>query len=118
MTTELQHEIRSTEYSIEECKFKIALYEKLQKLSKNKEFKELIMDGWLKDECMNATALLANPASQDGAMEILKGMARLRQHLSSINAAGHQAKFSDLAGYEATLRQLRIEAMSPEVDGE
>ena len=118
MTTDLQRQIRETEYRIEACKCKIALYEKLEKLSKNKEFKELITEGYLQDECMNATALLCNPASQEGAMEILKGMSRLRQHLSTIHTEGYSSKYEQLEYHETTLRELRLEALSPEDDGE
>lgn len=90
------NQIEILENTIEQAESDVALMKKLEKLSKNKDFKAIIEDELLNNYARNLVLLLSDPSmqSEDRQADIIKDLemvGRFRLFLNAIFQKGHQA---------------------------
>lgn len=70
------NEVQELEISIETAKAKIALGRKLEELTNNRHFRELVLKGYLEDEAIRLVHLKAEPSmeSEEAQKQILIGI--------------------------------------------
>lgn len=103
-------ELHEIEQNIKQCEEILADRPILERLYKNKDFKKIIIEGYLEKESNRIVGMMADSRYREEAASMLTGMAHLRKHLNTLN------QFFDQA--EAQLKELeeaRIEALT---DGE
>lgn len=105
--------LRTVEITIEQAKEAIQLHEQLLSLEQNKDFKALIIDGYLHDEPARIAGMLAEPGQQGEIdqrelMGAIKSIGHIRQYLINIHRAGLSAKES-LINHEEYADELRGE---------
>ena len=104
-------DIARAENSIEFCKSQIALAGSVQKLESNRDFKKLILEGYLKEEALRLVGLLSaatHPEMRDAIHRDLHAIGAFEGYLRKIVAAGQMAAV-DLPDHEETLSMLRAE---------
>lgn len=84
-------------------------FDKLQKLMKNREFKELILEDYLNKEPARLTSLLAHTEHREAAVGELMAISRFGQHLQTCEMMFEQAK-AQVAEIENELAEVRKEA--------
>ena len=110
-----QSDIEKIEIGIEEARKIIERGELAEKLSKNREFKKLILEGYFVEEASRLTHLLSDPSIiRDGNQKFvendLMGIGGLKRYLSTIVRLGHNMQ-DELREMENTLEELRLEEM-------
>lgn len=100
---------------IEDAKNAVALDESLSRLAKNRDWKKLIDETFLKDEPIRLTHLLSHPGMQDEAsqkeiLNQLKAVSYFRAFLARTEAFAEQAK-SALDVMQQTEADLLTEAL-------
>lgn len=121
---ELSDRIEQIEISIEEAKRLVQMKNDLDKLTRNREFKKIFLDGYFKDEAARL-ALLMNepnlPTEQRVFVERdLMGPGAIQRYLRTMNQRGLMAE-QELEGLQEegdTLRNEALEDTDPDGDGE
>lgn len=113
--SETQEQIRNLEQLMEENKRHIHRMEMLERLEKNADFKELIIEGFLEKHAIRQVMLKAHPSLQDEDKQKLldqqiMAIGGFKQFLISITSQGRQAVV-DMAGDEETLEELMKEEL-------
>lgn len=106
-----QTDIETVEISIEYAKEMIAIGDKALRLAENKEFKEIILEGYFRDEAARLTGLLGDPAMKDLQEEIisdLNGIASLQRYLRRLVRQKEMMEH-ELELHTQTLDELRAE---------
>ena len=95
---------------VEQAKQLVARSESLTKLFKNKDFKEVILEGYLKEEAVRLVLLKADPATLTDEMQAvidkgINAIGSFNQYLKMVQALGEQAARSlkDYEEYQAEL---------------
>jgi len=94
------------ERTVEGLKHEIELKEKLHRLLQNPDFKDLILEGYIKDEAVRSTKLLGDPAMRanqrafDSTIDELKAIGLFDSHLRTVEQKGMYAE-EQLQAYEA-----------------
>lgn len=106
--------IQEVEVSIEDCKRIVEIRNSLNRLIKNKDFRKVIEDGYLRDEAVRLVTAKASPAlqSEDMQRKILRdidAIGSFNQYLSTIMQTGYQAEKA-LEDAQETLQELLKEA--------
>lgn len=91
--------------------------ESLKRLMKNKDFQQIVLNGYLRDEAVRAVEQRAEPAMQEhlaAVDNVIVGIGQFHQYLKTIN------RFGDLAHKNLEdLKQSRIEILdAPEEEFE
>lgn len=97
------------EISIEAAKDTIAKSERLERLYNNQDFKDIILEGYFKDEAVRLVGLIEDPAMEDdqeGLKRSMIGVSALRRHFMVIHQMANQMR-STLAASEEELENLR-----------
>jgi hypothetical protein len=109
-----QHDLETIEVSIEDAKAQIAMKDAMEKLTRNRDFKKLILDEYFEKNAIRLVMLKSAPAAQDPVFQqsILTEMDSigcLRQFFAKIMRNGDLAEKS-LRDYEETREELLSEA--------
>lgn len=107
----MQSDIQKTQASIDHCEELIARREQALRLYDNKDFKELIGEGYFVQEAVRLTGLLGDPndqMDQEAVMHGLRSVADLRRYLSGIVRLGNRAE-DELEDHKDTLDELMHE---------
>lgn len=109
----IKDDIEGVELSIEQAKAMIKKGEIALRLSKNKDFRELIMDDYFVDEAARLTHLFSDPSMQDDAKQAmiqndLRGIGGLKRYLQ-VTIRMKQMAEDSLPNHEETLDELRLE---------
>jgi hypothetical protein len=111
-------QIEETELSIEDAKAIVSRGEKALKLADDPIFKELILEGYFKDETLRLAGMSSDPNISEELRKCvvrdLHGTAALKRYLQTMVQMSLIASNS-IADYEETLEELREEADGVEV---
>ena len=108
-----EQQIHQVEITIEEAKKQVNKMNALIRLSRNKDYKEVFLDGYFTQHAIQQVLLKADPGHQSSEQqaEIVKeidAIGSLRMHLHAIVAQGRQMEGS-LAEHEQTKEELLTE---------
>lgn len=89
-------QIQEFELTIADAKAQVGLAEALERLHKNPDFRQVIVDGYFRDEAARMVSLLGEPNAQEPAMQTainnsLRSISELRQHFTKIFHFGELA---------------------------
>lgn len=101
-----EQDLNQIELSIADAKKLIKRRASLQKLFNNKDFKDIILEGYLKDEAVRLVQLKSDPnmetdERQKQVLIAIDGIGALYQHFQTIKYFGLQAEKDLLAHEEA-----------------
>lgn len=108
MVTSPESEVEEIKITIVEAKEKVAQRDALLKLSRNKAFKDMILQGYLKDEAVRLAAISGRVEMREYREEImdaLKGISHFQQWMDGILNQGDMAEGSILE-HERALNDL------------
>ena len=116
----IEHDIASVESDIENVKKAIRRMETFEKLTSTPEWKELIEDGYLRDEAARVVRLkgdiqmrMAGEVQMQWLEDMLTGIGAFEQYLNFIRQAGNAAK-QQLEQHEETREHLLAEQLGGE----
>lgn len=105
-------QIQEVELSIEQAQALINRGEKALKLAENKDFKELVLDGYLVNEASRLARLSADftldPQVRSEVMLMVQAIGCFHTYMRTIVQQGEMAK-RDLAAHQQTLSELHEE---------
>lgn len=109
---EQQLELQTVEASIEDAKEYLQFSESEKVLSEDKNFKVLIIDGYMRDEAARLAGLLAEPSMVDEVNQrelqsALKAISHLKQYLLHVRRTriGIEDSLSESEAYADELRE-------------
>lgn len=108
------HEVRNLDREIEQAKHIIEMRDALVRLEKNRDFKKVITEGFLKDFVLNAIAVRAryefrnNETLMQSNLHKIDAAAELHEFFRNLKANGIQCEH-DLANAEALKLQVEME---------
>ena len=111
----IDQQIEEIEISIEQARESIAKMEALLNLTKNKDFKLVIEEGYFEKEASRCVLLKADPNIQDEASQkmldnTIIAIGYLRQYFTTVMQLGRMAQHS-LAADEETKQELLAEGI-------
>ena len=111
----MNEQIEQIELSITAAKEKVAKMEALLRLIDNKDFKDIIDDGYFRDEAARVVILKADPEMQEAKYQdqldkSIVAIGQLRQYFRSIMQMGRMAERS-IRDDEETRQELLAEAV-------
>lgn len=107
------NDIQQAELSLQEAKRLVGLKEQALRLSQNKDFQDLILNGYFVDEAARLTHLLGDaalPDHQSYVLQDLHGIASFKRYMSKIVQLGVIAE-NEITVVEQTLDELRSEGI-------
>ena len=109
----MNEQIKEIEISMEQAKSIVAVKNSLDKLYSNKDFKKVILDGYLKDEAVRLVLCKAhanhqNAEAQDQLTKDIDAIGRLNEYFRHVFVQGQMAEQAITEGSEA-LEELRNE---------
>jgi hypothetical protein len=107
----LDNQVEEVELTIEEAKKHIKKRDQLRKLMANREFRQIIEEGYLKDEAIRLVGISADPSLEhrkDAIVGQIESISNFRQYLSGILRMGDQMEDA-LRENEMLLDELREE---------
>lgn len=105
----MQTPTEQIQLSLEEAERLIEQREKVLRLAGNKDFQDIITDGYLKGEAVRLTHLLAEPTVDTKAVhKDLYAVAALKRFLSGVIRTGDMAE-SDVQSCKDELERIRYE---------
>jgi aromatic ring-opening dioxygenase catalytic subunit (LigB family) len=104
-----QIDIETIELSMDQAKEHIEMGEALARLHDNKDFKKVVMDGWMNDEVIRLSRLIASPAAaaeevQTAIAQGLRSTSEFHQFMLFIGRQANMAK-SSIEEYRLMLRE-------------
>lgn len=105
-------EIEQIEVTIEQAKEAVAKRDALSKLNKNKDFKKIFIEGYLKDEAVRLAHISGDSNFKQYESEILeaiKAISHFRQYCENLLLAGDHAEQA-IVQHEQALDDIRAEA--------
>lgn len=110
-----QADINEIELSIKEAKDMVAMAKAVERLYKNADFKQIVLDGYFENEAVRLVHLKADPAMQDEKSQkmIIQGMdaiGALRGYFNWLTQQGNLA-LKAIEDGEDTLDELRAEGL-------
>jgi len=111
----IDQQIEQIELSIEAAKANVEKMEALLRLIDNKDFKDIIDDGYFRDEAARVVILKADPEMQEAKYQdqldkSIVAIGQLRQYFRSIMQMGRMAERS-IRDDEETRQELLAEAV-------
>lgn len=103
------NEVEQIELSIEEAKKMVALKDAVEKLSSNREFRKLFVEGYFKTEAVRLTTLLADPSMQqhrDDILASLEAISMTQRFLRETVQMGRVAE-GEIREFEEALEETR-----------
>lgn len=106
----MSDEIDQIEVTLGDLKNVVSRRDAAIRLSRNPDFKKVILEGYVKDEAVRLTALIGEEGfDQEGVQECLRGVAQLQRYIRRIESEGDIAEKSIL-DHEEALNDLRQES--------
>jgi hypothetical protein len=109
----MSNQIQEVELSIEDAKAMIDRGRMVEKLSNNREFKKLVLDGYFTEEAARLTHVYSDPnyAQHKGFIENdIIGIGAFKRYLTTIMQMAQNAQ-TELESHQSTLEELRQEEM-------
>lgn len=106
-----ENEIEELQITLEDAKRTVALRDDLMNLAKNKLFKSIIVDAYMKDEALRLTQIIGeiqHVEYRDEIVDALKGISHFRQWMDRILGMGDVAEQS-IKEYEQVLQDAYAE---------
>ena len=106
-----ENEVEELQITLEDAKRTVALRDDLMKLAKNKLFKTLIVDAYMKDESLRLTQIIGefqHKENRDEIVDALKSISHFRQWMDRILGMGDVAEQS-IKEYELALQDAYAE---------
>jgi len=112
----VDQQIDELEIGIEVARKAVDRAKALDELSRNRNFKKIILEGYFEEEAQRLVLLKSDPNMQSDEQQkaldnAIIGIGQLRQHFITINQFGRMAAQS-IAEDEETLDELREEAVA------
>jgi hypothetical protein len=107
----LDTNVHEVEMSIAEAKKLVDRRDAVKRLSKNRDFRKIIDDGYFKDEAARLTSITADPNLKEQREDIfvaLQGISTFKQYLQTIITMGNMAE-AEIMDNEEILDELRGE---------
>ena len=105
-------QIQEVELSIEQAEALVARGEKALKLADNADFKELVLEGYLRDEASRLARLSADftldPQVRSEVLLMVQAIGCFHSYMRNIIRMGDQAR-NDLVAHRETLAELHSE---------
>ena len=105
-------DVKEIEQSIEGLKAQVALRDQVLKLEKNREFRNVILDGFCTKEAATYVQLSADPNlgknEREDALALAQASGHIKRYLSVLKAMGNNAE-SQIPRYEQGLVEARQE---------
>lgn len=104
-------DIAEIELSIQAAKDLVSRKEQALRLAGNRDFKKLVLDGYVKDEAVRLAGLSADPnmkAHQDDIFDAIKSISLFRQYMQNIVTIGNVAQ-NELLDQEQVLEEIRTQ---------
>lgn len=97
MQTENEAQIEQIEINMERAEGNVSVYKALQRLTDNKDFKRIVLEGYFKDEASRVVLLKADPSVQDMEQQIsldnqIIAIGQLRQYFHTITQIGRMSE--------------------------
>lgn len=113
MPSEARQQLEQVELTIEQAEKQIEAMKALDRLKENKDFKTLILDGYLKDEASRVVLAKAEPGLQEEGtqaqlLRMIDGIGYFRQYLNKIFQFGAMAERT-LESHRETRNELMQE---------
>lgn len=110
-----QHDLETIELSIKHAKKSVDLMKSVERLTKNRDFKLVVLEGFFEKEAIRLVTLKADPNMQDAESQeaIIKQMDAIgafRQYLSALIQMGRMAEKA-IADDEATREAILEEEL-------
>lgn len=107
----MQSEIEKLEASLEYAEGKKALGEKMLRLAENKDFQELIINGYFRDEAARLTGLLGDPEfkEQEAIQSDLNSIAAFQRYTRKLIREGSMAE-KEIVDHRQAIDELRVES--------
>lgn len=110
----VDQQIEQVELSIENAKDAVSSAKAFDELSRDRNFKKIIEEGYFKEEAQRLVMLKSDPNMQDDASQkaidySIRAIGELRQYFASLLHFGRMAE-NAIAEDEDTLDELRAEA--------
>lgn len=123
MINEREAQLQQIEISLEDAQANVALAEKLSRLHKNKDFQELIVEGYFRDEASRAVLLKADPEmcedrEQKQLNDIITSIGGLRQYFHKVFRLGQMSEQSMEADKQTRQELLAEDLTTVEGSGE
>ena len=123
MLNEREAQLQQIEISLEDAQANVALAEKLNRLHKNKDFQDLIISGYFKDEASRAVLLKSDPEmcedrEQKQISDIITSIGGLRQYFHKVFRLGQMSEQSMEADKETRQELLAEDLTTVEGSGE
>lgn len=123
MMNEREAQLQQIEISLEDAQANVALAEKLNRLHKNKDFQELIVEGYFRDEASRAVLLKADPEmcedrEQKQLNDIITSIGGLRQYFHKVFRLGQMSEQSMEADKQTRQELLAEDLTTVEGSGE
>lgn len=123
MINEREAQLQQIEISLEDAQANVALAEKLNRLHKNKDFQELIIEGYFRDEASRAVLLKADPEmcedrEQKQLNDIITSIGGLRQYFHKVFRLGQMSEQSMEADKQTRQELLAEDLTTVEGSGE
>ena len=123
MLNEREAQLQQIEISLEDAQSNVALAEKLNRLHKNKDFQDLIIEGYFKDEASRAVLLKSDPEmcedrEQKQIGDIITSIGGLRQYFHKVFRLGQMSEQSMEADKQTRQDLLAEDLTTVEGSGE
>lgn len=114
-----QHDIEQVELTIAEAKKIVDRGKMAEKLSRNPDFKKLVMDGYFVDEAARLVHLSHDPSLPENirntVLRDMAGPAAFKRYMSALVLMGQNAE-REILEHEETLEELREEELFDDAD--
>lgn len=107
------NEVKQVELSIQQAKELIAKRDRLMRLTKNRDFKALVIDGYFQEEAAHLVQELAyapSPEIKEDMISQVESIGIFRRYLNAIDQQG-QAAANALQADQETLEELLAEQL-------
>lgn len=105
-------EAAALEYQLEQAKRMVERRNKVQKLTKNREFKDVILDYYMVEECARYVHTSADPAlkpeNRADALGMAQAAGHLKRFLNVVEQMGNHAE-SQIPALEQAIDEVRSE---------
>lgn len=121
MNDNAETQLQQLEITMEQAQESIALADALDRLHKNKDFKKVFLDGYMKEEASRAVLLRADPAlttdrQRQEVDDIITGIGNFRLYLSKIYKVAMMAERS-IEDSKRTRQELLVDQLNEDNDG-
>lgn len=111
----IEHDIQQVEIDIDHARKAIKKMEALDRLYRNKDFQEVVAEGYFKDEASRLVLLKGdvniNDESERHCEKMINGIGCLRAYFQMVNHFGSQAQAA-MEDYENTREELLQEQLT------